>query len=243
MKTVAMVHGSTLRQRGNLPEDVICLSALGDGAVAVGTSDGVQVVSLDGGLPVHAMGFIAQCLVPLGSQTLAGGNNSGCVCIWHWRRRTLKQVMRAEVHANCTEVRCLANGGDVLLTASEDGTARQIDVLEDWAQSDFFSSGGVPLLCVAFCGRHAVLIGCEDGRILEVSRRNAEVMRRMDLGAPVQTLDADDHHTGSGYLLVHRRCSGRFGTARQQPIGGRDGNLFCWPSPRLWIMASRRRRR
>eukprot|EP00927_Polykrikos_kofoidii_P054920 TRINITY_DN49262_c0_g1_i1.p1 TRINITY_DN49262_c0_g1~~TRINITY_DN49262_c0_g1_i1.p1 ORF type:complete len:557 (+),score=89.60 TRINITY_DN49262_c0_g1_i1:67-1737(+) len=185
----------TLRRLRPLPENIVCLTSFGDGFVAVGSSDGVEVFPVDGSASVRQAGFVPECLVQLGSQTLAGGSNTGDVCVWHWRRNLLKQVMRASVHA--AAVRGLGNGGDVLLTASDDGTVRQLNVLDDWAQSDFLDVG-CPVRCVAFCGRRSVIVGCEDGRILEVSRRNADVMRRMDLGAPVQALDADnDDNSGA----------------------------------------------
>jgi len=92
--------------------------------------------------------------------------------------------------AHSAAVRCLANGGDVVLTASDDGDVRQLNVLDEWACNDFFSAGG-PVLSVAFFGTRSVVVGCADGRVLEVCRRKAQTVCAMDFGAAVEALDTD----------------------------------------------------
>ena len=140
-----------MKRHASLPERILCLAvvgdpARGDAAIAAGSSEGVHVYLLDGSATVcHAPSFSTLCLVSVGPQTLAGGSSTGDVCVWHWRRKMLKQVLRVSMHT--AAVRGLANGGDMMLTASEDGTVRKLDVLADWAQSDFLTADG-PVYCV-----------------------------------------------------------------------------------------------
>eukprot|EP00931_Biecheleriopsis_adriatica_P075634 TRINITY_DN49451_c0_g1_i1.p1 TRINITY_DN49451_c0_g1~~TRINITY_DN49451_c0_g1_i1.p1 ORF type:complete len:428 (+),score=111.58 TRINITY_DN49451_c0_g1_i1:22-1305(+) len=213
--------GLLLRRRGLLPEGTTCLAALEGGDVASGSSSGVQVIASrraqQDGSPLprlgSAGGFEATCLAALGSQTLAAGDAAGVIRVWHWRRRTLKEV--AKVHVHQAAVRALSNGGDILLTASEDGTVKQLNVIEGFMPADFFSPG-VPATSVLARGKH-VLVGCKDGVVWELSRRSREpsVIRRLELGAAVLCLDADAPAEGARVLAAG---GGRIGVWLDAPV-------------------------
>lgn len=216
---------ATLQRRAPLPEGIQCFTTLGyagssgaaSGAIVVGSAKGVQLIlwadapsqttrSVRCAAPreqtLHATGFSATCLVSLGSQSLAAGDEAGVVRVWHWRRRELKQVFQVAAHT--AALRALANGGDVLFTASGDGTVRQLNVLEDFACNDFFSAGQAVHSIVAR-GKN-VLVGCSEGCIWELARRNAgpRVLRQLQMGirAPIVSLDADPPGPGGRILAL-----------------------------------------
>ncbi|CAE7949089.1 SRSF2 [Symbiodinium sp. KB8] len=142
----------------------------------------------------------------LGSQTIAAGDAAGRVRVWHLRRRVLKEVVC--VHPHSDPVRAVSSGGDILLTASDDGTVKQLDVLADFVPSDFFTVG-VPASAILARGKN-VLVGCVDGVVWELSRRLQvpTLLRRLHLGVPVRGLDADPEGPGARVLAVG---GGRFG--------------------------------
>ncbi|CAE7231836.1 SRSF2 [Symbiodinium natans] len=119
------------------------------------------------------------------------------------------------VHAHLGPVRALSSGGDILLTASEDGTIKQLDVLSNFSPSDFFTVG-VPALSIRARGKN-VLVGCEDG-VAAVSVRagwsiacaylGAAFLQKFIRGAPARSLDADPEGPGGRVLAVG---GGRFG--------------------------------
>lgn len=149
-----------------------------------------------------ATGFEASCVTGLGSVTLAAGDMTGKVRVWHWRRGDLKMVFNVAVHK--ARVRCLSNGGDILFTGSEDGDVAQLDVLEDFTCRTFFSAGDEVHSVLA--RKFNVLVGCRGGCVWELTRRKAEpeVLRKLMLGvnAPVDSLDADEPAPGKGRVLV-----------------------------------------
>jgi len=196
-----------VQRRALLPEGTVCLAPLGSTAVAAGFDDGVRVTSFDGRPLASALGFVATCLASLGSQSLAAGDSVGKVRVWHWRRGTLKLVYDVSVHA--AAVRALANSGDVLFTASADGFVRGLEVLENFAPGDFSFSAGTAVGAVATAGKRSIMVGCEDGHVLEVHRKSCEVLQRLEFGAPVTVLDVNEEDgrllaAGSGCLAVWR---------------------------------------
>lgn len=142
----------------------------------------------------------ATCILALGSQTIAAGDHAGRVKVWHLRRQTLKEVRNIHVHFSA--IRAISSGGDILLTASDDGSVKQLDVLSNFVPSDFFTTG-VPATSVLARGKN-VLVGCEDGVVWELSRRlnHPTVLRRLELGAPVLSLDADAEFPGARVLAA-----------------------------------------
>jgi len=175
---------------------------VGGGAVAVGSCEGVRVVSWDGSLQANARGFAVTCLAALGSQSLAAGCESGRVCVWHWRRETLKQVY--DVPSHPVAVSALANGGDVLVVGSTGGKVKQLVVLDNFVLNDFDFEAGAAVRCLALYGRRTLLVGCENGQVLEVNRNTSEVLQSFELGstdpAAVVALDVDER--GHGCLLA-----------------------------------------
>lgn len=203
---MALGQSALLRKRATLPETgVTCLAPLGEHAAAIGSADGVHVVSWDGSPTFFAPGFDATCLISLGTQTLAGGDGSGHIRIWHWRRRALKQVHNIQLHD--TAISGIANGGDVMLTAAGDGKVMELNVLENFASRDFLELDA-DVLCVAFVGTRAALVGCRDGRVLEVSRRTSQVLQTLSLDASVESVDAEGDRilaAGGGCVAVWTR--------------------------------------
>lgn len=74
---------------------------------------------------------------------------------------------------------------------------RQLDVLSDFVPADFIELD-TPVLCVRFFGTRAVLVGCEDGRVLEVHRLTKSVLRSLDMGGRVSCIDC----TEAGRILA-----------------------------------------
>lgn len=179
-----------LQHRATLPEGTVCLAPLGSTAVAAGYHEGVKVVSWDSTASASASGFSVTCLASLGSQSLVAGDATGRVRIWHWRRGTLKLVHDIPVHT--IAVRALANSGDVLFTAAEDGMVRRLEVLENFAPGDFSFSAGTVVSAVASAGKRSILVGCEDGNILEVHRKSSEVLHRFEFGSQLAVLDVNE---------------------------------------------------
>lgn len=141
-------------------------------------------------------------MASLGSVSLAAGDVEGTVRVWHWRRGALKLVHNVAAHT--ARIHALSSGGDVLFTGSEDGDVAQLDTMEAFARSTFFSPGE-PVHSVLARGLH-VLVGSKSGCIWELSRRRgvAEVFRRLKLesGGPVLWLDADELAPGEGRILA-----------------------------------------
>lgn len=235
--TPALAPGlGQLLRRAALPEGVSCLAPLGDGCVAAGTPAGVEVVSWGGSKPARASGFSAECLATLGSQSLAAGDAEGRVRVWHLRRGALKQVFDVSVHTKA--VRALANAGDVLLTASQDGTVRLLDVLAGFAPTEFAFSADVAVGFVAASGRFAVLVGCDDGRVVEVHRKTSEQMRCMQLGPNLIMLASDEADgrvlaAGGGRLEVWRMPAPGKGRRAIEVGLGDPVLLGSWSAPNL----------
>ncbi|CAK9086205.1 unnamed protein product [Durusdinium trenchii] len=201
-----MPHELCLQRLALLPEAVTSISALETGDVVLCSKSSVWV------FPSHFHGQAlaqveceATCILALGSQTIAAGDHAGRVRVWHLRRQILKEVRNVQVHFS--NVRDISSGGDILLTASDDGWVKQLDVLTNFAPSGFFETG-VPATSVLARGKN-VLVGCEDGIVWELSRRlsQATILRRMELGVPILTLDADAEAPGARVLAAGR---GRF---------------------------------
>lgn len=187
MAITSPAQGRCETRAGHL-KDVCCVAPLGAACAAVGGSEGIEIVPWDGTRPSRSSGFKITALVSLGSQSLMAGDEAGIVRVWHYRRRILKLVFTTEAHT--AQVTCLCNAGDVVFTASRDGCVRQLNVIENFSAGDFCSSES-PVLAVATRSTRGILLGCEDGTVLEVHRRNANVLRRFELGAPVVAVDSD----------------------------------------------------
>eukprot|EP00439_Symbiodinium_sp_Y106_P035776 s5096_g4.t1 len=191
-----------LHELEKLPEGTFSIGCLENGEVITGSKKSVQVWSK----PSAGMSRLAEveveatCLVGLGSQTIAAGDAAGRVRVWHLRRRVLKEVVH--VHPHSGPVRAVSSGGDILLTASEDGTVKQLDVLAAFLPSDFFTVGA-PASAILARGKN-VLVGCDDGVVWELSRRLQvpTLLRRLHLGVPVRSLDADPEGPGARVLAV-----------------------------------------
>ncbi|CAE7804391.1 SRSF2, partial [Symbiodinium sp. CCMP2456] len=198
-----------LHELEKLPEGTFSIGCLENGEVITGSKKSVQVWSTPSAGSMSRLAEVeveATCLVGLGSQTIAAGDAAGRVRVWHLRRRVLKEVV--SVHPHSGPVRAVSSGGDILLTASDDGTVKQLDVLADFLPSDFFTVG-VPASAILARGKN-VLVGCEDGVVWELSRRLQvpTLLRRLHLGVPVRGLDADPEGPGARVLAVG---GGRFG--------------------------------
>ncbi|CAE8650757.1 unnamed protein product, partial [Polarella glacialis] len=117
-------------------------------------------------------------------------------------------------------VRILSNGGDILLTASDDGTVKQLNVLEGFSPSEFFTPGSRP--CAVVARGKNVLVGCCDGSVLELARRNptAVLLRRMELGVAITCIDADPPVPGARVLAVG---GGRLAVWLDPPRGSGPG--------------------
>lgn len=198
-----------LHELEKLPEGTFSIGCLENGEVITGSKKSVQVWSTPSAGSMSRLAEVeveATCLVGLGSQTIAAGDAAGRVRVWHLRRRVLKEVVC--VHPHSDPVRAVSSGGDILLTASDDGTVKQLDVLADFVPSDFFTVG-VPASAILARGKN-VLVGCVDGVVWELSRRLQvpTLLRRLHLGVPVRGLDADPEGPGARVLAVG---GGRFG--------------------------------
>jgi len=197
-----MSHQLCLQRLAVLPEAAKSISCLETGDLVLCSKSSVWV------FPSHFCGQAAlpqaeceaTCILALGSQTIAAGDHAGRVRVWHLRRQTLKEVKNIQVHFSA--IRAISSGGDILLTASDDGSVKQLDVLANFVPSDFFTTGA-PATSVLSRGKN-VLVGCEDGIVWELSRRlaHATVLRRLDLGAPVLSLDADAEFPGARVLAA-----------------------------------------
>ncbi|CAJ1446935.1 unnamed protein product [Effrenium voratum] len=190
-----------LQRLGGLPEGTCSLSCLEGGELVTGAKSGVSVFARSSGLSLMAEADCeATCVEGLGTQTVAAGDRAGRVRVWHLRRNKLQEVRSVQAHF--AAVRALSSGGDILLTASEDGTVKQLDVLANFVPGDFFETG-VPATSVMARGKN-VLVGCQDGVVWELSRRLRQpvVLRRLELGAPVRLLDADPEAPGARVLAA-----------------------------------------
>eukprot|EP00435_Cladocopium_sp_Y103_P017501 s2330_g4.t1 len=201
-QTCAMAHQLCLQRLAVLPEAVQSISCLETGDVILSSKSNVWVFPshLCGQAALPQVECEATCILALGSQTIAAGDHAGRVKVWHLRRQTLKEVRNIHVHFSA--IRAISSGGDILLTASDDGSVKQLDVLSNFVPSDFFTTG-VPATSVLARGKN-VLVGCEDGVVWELSRRlnHPTVLRRLELGAPVLSLDADPEFPGARVLAV-----------------------------------------
>ncbi|CAE7192493.1 SRSF2 [Symbiodinium necroappetens] len=168
-----------LHELEKLPEahGTFSIGCLENGEVITGSKKSVQVWSTPSAGSMSRLAEVeveATCLVGLGSQTIAAGDAAGRVRVWHLRRRVLKEVVC--VHPHSGPVRAVSSGGDILLTASDDGTVKQLDVLADFVPSDFFTvvhlprstrenehpflpGDGVPASAILARGKN-VLVGC-----------------------------------------------------------------------------------
>mmetsp|Transcript_65558 Transcript_65558/g.188617 ORF Transcript_65558/g.188617 Transcript_65558/m.188617 type:complete len:321 (-) Transcript_65558:90-1052(-) len=127
----------------------------------------------------------------------------------------------------------MANGGDVLFTASKDGTVRQLNVLDNFACEDFFSAG-CAVSSLATRGTH-VLVGSADGRVWELVRRKAGPRRvrvlNLGIAAPVESLDADQPGPGARVLAL---AGGRLAVWLDPPrrlAGAEEGEEVPGPEP------------
>lgn len=200
---MAIGLGTRFRTRAALlEEDVTCIAPIGEQSAAVGSAAGVRVVSWDGSPGFLARGFEVTCLLSIGTHTIAGGDSTGRLRIWHWRRSTLKQVHNLQVHDSA--ISGIANGGDVLLSTAGGGKVRELDVLDNYTSRDFLDVEA-DIACVSFVGTRTVIAGCRDGRVLEVSRRTSEVLQTLSLDASVEAVGAEGDRllaAGGGWVAV-----------------------------------------
>eukprot|EP00438_Fugacium_kawagutii_P033359 Skav231020 [mRNA] locus=scaffold1869:37158:45424:+ [translate_table: standard] len=143
----------------------------------------------------------ATCILALGSQTVAAGDHAGRVRAWHLRRQTLKEVRNVHVHFSA--IRAISSGGDILLTASDDGSVKQLDVLANFVPSDFFTTGVLAHRCYDSVGGDFLTAGSTGARVLAVghgrvavwldpSEPLAEVPSQLSIHDPPMSTEANE---------------------------------------------------
>ena len=166
-----------LRRLAWVPYGVTCLAPL-EGAVVMGLRDGLQVVALDGSPPAFAQGFRASCLAALGAPagSFVAGTREGAALVFLWRRPG-ELTLRHQTLLPGGALRALAADGDICFSGSEDGAVQWMRVLEDRLEQHDFLQADSPVTCLAMgAERTSVLVGCQNGRVLEVDRQTAEVL-------------------------------------------------------------------
>ena len=132
-------------------------------------------------------------LSPKSEQTVYSSGDSGNIIGWNIKTDTFCElaVAHGERHSRCIWDFVFVNGGDGLVSVSDDGTVRlwDVDKFSSSKKSEILYQGSDEIKSITYDGSDTIFCGCDDGTILQIHLADKRVNSYKHFNSAVWGID------------------------------------------------------